>query len=146
MSEKPKNNDRRTLLLQANRLPLAGTIGTAAGTSMFIGPAAATIANGESLKERTESSAEKVADVLEGPFGKHPGQRRNHTKGISAFGMFAGSPEATTLSRSLLFSGQTMAVIARFSIAGGNPNVPDADKRARASVSNSDFLTAVCNI
>jgi catalase len=35
------------------------------------------------------------------------------------------------LSRSILFSGSPIPVIARFSVAGGNPHVPDATKNPR---------------
>jgi len=73
----------------------------------------------------------QVVDDLEQTFGVHPGQRRNHTKGICATGDFVGIPAAAALSRSRLFSGDHVPVVARFSVAGGNPNVPDATKNAR---------------
>jgi hypothetical protein len=34
-------------------------------------------------------------------------------------------------SRSLLFSGSTIPVVARFSVAGGNPNASDTEKSPR---------------
>ncbi len=72
-----------------------------------------------------------VISALEGAYGVHPGQRRNHTKGMCALGSFIGSPEAAAYSRSLLFSGATIPVVARFSIAGGNPSASDAEKSPR---------------
>jgi len=78
---------------------------------------------------------ELVADVVRLPglpgggeqgFGVHPGQRRNHIKGTCAAGEFIGTPDAVALSRSTLFSGKTIPVVARFSLGGGNPDVPDA--------------------
>src|SRR5206468_12092116 len=51
---------------------------------------------------------------------------RNHTKGTCAAGEFVGTTDAATLSRSALFSGKTTPVIARFSLGGGDPEVPDA--------------------
>lgn len=73
----------------------------------------------------------QVVDSLEGTFGVHPGQRRNHTKGTCAVGEFVATAGAPTLSRSQLFSGSPIPVVARFSVAGGNPNAPDATMNAR---------------
>jgi catalase len=73
----------------------------------------------------------EVINSLEGTYGVHPGQRRNHTKGTCAVGEFVGTTAAAALSRSALFSGASIPVIARFSVAGGNPEVSDATKNAR---------------
>jgi catalase len=73
----------------------------------------------------------QVVNSLEGTFGVHPGQRRNHTKGTCASGEFVGTPEAAALSRSRLFAESRVPVVARFSVAGGNPSVSDASKNAR---------------
>jgi len=78
-----------------------------------------------------EVSAPQVVGAIEGTFGVTPGQRRNHTKGSCAVGEFVGSQQAAAISRSPLFSGQPIAVIARFSLAGGNPKAPDTAKSAR---------------
>src|SRR5580692_11029547 len=74
----------------------------------------------------TEVNAPQMIDAFEGTFGVHPGQRRNHIKGTCAAGEFVGTADAAALSRSLLFSGKTIPVLARFSLGGGNPQVPDA--------------------
>ncbi len=74
----------------------------------------------------TEVNAPQMIDAFEGTFGVHPGQRRNHIKGTCAAGEFIGTAETANLSRSELFSGKTIPVIARFSLGGGNPEVPDA--------------------
>ena len=71
-------------------------------------------------------NAPQMIDAFEGTFGVHSGQRRNHPKGLCAAGDFVGTTDAAALSRSVLFSGKTVPVIARFSIGGGNPDVPDA--------------------
>jgi catalase len=73
----------------------------------------------------------QVVDSLELTFGVHPGQRRNHTKGTCAVGEFVATPGAPALSRSQIFSGAPVPVVARFSVAGGNPGVPDATRNAR---------------
>lgn len=78
-----------------------------------------------------EPGADQVVAAIEGTFGVTPGQRRNHTKGLCAAGEFVGTPEAAAYSRSALFSGKTVPVVARFSLAGGNPGVPDTARNAR---------------
>ena len=78
-----------------------------------------------------EVTAGQVVDALEGTFGVTPGQRRNHIKGTCAAGEFVGSKEAVRYSRSALFSGKPVPVIARFSLAGGNPKLPDTAKTPR---------------
>jgi len=76
-------------------------------------------------------TADEVVTALEGAYGVHPGQRRNHTKGTCALGTFVGTAEAASYSRSALFSGQAVPVVARFSLAGGNPQSPDAERSPR---------------
>ena len=73
-----------------------------------------------------EVTAPQMIDAFEGTFGAHPGQRRNHIKGTCAAGEFVGTTEAAGLSRSALFSGETIPVVARFSLGGGDPEIPDA--------------------
>lgn len=80
---------------------------------------------------QNEVTPDQVVTAIEGTFGVTPGERRNHTKGTCALGEFVGSPEAAAYSRSALFSGKSIPVIARFSLAGGNPKAPDTAKSAR---------------
>lgn len=83
------------------------------------------------LAADNEADAGQVVSAIEGVFGVTPGQRRNHTKGTCALGEFVGSPEMAAYSRSALFSGKPIPVIARFSLAGGNPKAPDTAKSPR---------------
>lgn len=78
-----------------------------------------------------EVTADQVVSAIEGTFGVTPGERRNHTKGTCARGEFVGTPEAAGYTRSTLFSGKPVPVVARFSLAGGNPKAPDTAKSAR---------------
>jgi catalase len=71
-------------------------------------------------------NAPQMIEAFEGTFGAHAGQRRNHIKGTCASGEFVGTSDAAALSRSPLFSAKTIPVVARFSLGGGNPDVPDA--------------------
>ena len=73
-----------------------------------------------------EVTAPQMIEAFEGTFGVHQGQRRNHIKGTCAAGEFVGTSEAAALSRSPLFAGKAIPVVARFSLGGGSPDVPDA--------------------
>jgi catalase len=98
--------------------------------STIYGLAAAALAFPQTAPAQAASApsvtAPQMIDAFEGTFGVHPGQRRNHIKGTCAAGDFVGTRDALALSRSKLFSGATIPVIARFSLGGGNPDVPDA--------------------
>src|SRR5512141_514313 len=76
-------------------------------------------------------TADQVVSAIEGAFGVTPGERRNHTKGTCAAGAFVGEFKGAAYSRSALFSGQTVPVVARFSLGGGNPKAPDTAKSVR---------------
>jgi catalase len=79
----------------------------------------------------TEVTAPQMVDAFEGNFGVHRSQRRNHTKGTCATGEFVGTTDTAALSRSALFSGKTIPVVARFSLGGGDPEAPDAAPNPR---------------
>ena len=79
--------------------------------------------------EGTEVSADQVVEALEATFGITPGQRRNHIKGTCATGKFVGI--VNPYSSSALFSGKPVPVVARFSLAGGNPKAPDTARSPR---------------
>jgi catalase len=74
---------------------------------------------------------DQVISALEQSSGVHPGQRRNHIKGTCAAGTFVGLPAARAYSRSALFEGEPVPVIARFSLPGGNPKAPDTARTPR---------------
>jgi len=74
---------------------------------------------------------DQVVAAIEGAFGVNPGQRRNHIKGSCATGEFVGSKDAARYTRSALFSGKPVPVVARFSLSGGNPKAPDTAKSVR---------------
>jgi catalase len=78
-----------------------------------------------------EVSGPQVVTAIEDVFGVTQGERRNHIKGACAVGEFVGSKEGARYSRSALFSGKPVPVIARFSLAGGNPKAPDTAKSGR---------------
>lgn len=79
-----------------------------------------------------EVTPDQVVTSIENVFGVTPGQRRNHIKGICAAGQFVGIHKAAVAyTRSALFSGKPVPVVARFSLAGGNPKAPDTAKSPR---------------
>ena len=90
-----------------------------------------TLAASSGIAVTSEVTPEQVVSAIEGAFGVTPGERRNHIKGTCAAGEFTGTADAAQFSRSALFSGKPVPVVARFSLAGGNPNAPDTAKSAR---------------
>ena len=63
-------------------------------------------------------------DALHVAFGEHHA-RAVHAKGILLEGSFTAGASAKTLSRSPIFAGGTLPVIARFSDFTGIPDIPD---------------------
>lgn len=70
------------------------------------------------------SPAEAV-DAANRGFGRHPGSRALHAKGIVLAGTFAATPEAASLTTAAHMQGEPVAVTARFSNASGDPQSPD---------------------
>jgi catalase len=132
MSDYNRLRKRRDLLASAGRFSLASAVAPALASAAWSAPVEAPSAStAEAAETQTEATAEKVVDALQGAYGLHPGQRRNHTKGVGARGHFVGNPEAAAYSRSVLFAGETLEVVARFSLAGGDPKASDAEKSPR---------------
>ncbi|MBZ5725089.1 MAG: catalase family peroxidase [Acidobacteriia bacterium] len=73
---------------------------------------------------------EQIVDTLELIFGKHPGFRPAHAKGVLYQGMFTPARTAATLSRAPHLQGSPTPVTVRFSDATGIPQIPDADPNA----------------
>jgi catalase len=67
----------------------------------------------------------QTVDALEKVFGKHPGFRANHAKGIVTEGNFKASADAPGLSKASLFAGAVVPVTVRFSDSTGIPDLPD---------------------
>ncbi len=73
------------------------------------------------ISAESEATPDQVVNALEKVFGVHQVERRNHIKGTCATGEFVGSKDAAPYSRSALFSGKAVPVVARFSLAGDFP-------------------------
>ena len=72
------------------------------------------------------STASETIDAMNQVFGKHPGYRANHAKGVVVEGSFTPSAAASSISAATLFSAPSTPVTIRFSDATGVPTLPDA--------------------
>ncbi|KIM37578.1 hypothetical protein M413DRAFT_20253 [Hebeloma cylindrosporum] len=76
-----------------------------------------------------ETSRGLVAQ-LQAIFGKHPGFRSAHAKGVLLSGTFTPSAEASKLSVAPHFTNPSTPITVRFSNSTGLPNIPDAHPNA----------------
>lgn len=67
----------------------------------------------------------QAVDAAQRAFGRHPGSRALHAKGILCAGTFAATPEAAPLTTAAHMQGEPVPVTARFSNASGSPRRPD---------------------
>jgi catalase len=121
------HTSRRRLLAGIGGLSLGAAVSSVQSSEAIAGEASslATSNAGE------EGLAIAVNDALEGAYGLNKGKRRNHTKGLGATGYFVGTEEAAKISRSALFDGDKLEVVARFSTAGGDPSASDSERSPR---------------
>ena len=73
----------------------------------------------------------RFADGFERVDGIFSGFRRNHAKGVCVSGSFESNGRGTRLSKAEVFTAGHVAVIGRFSLAGGNPYVADEPDMVR---------------
>jgi catalase len=64
-------------------------------------------------------------------FGRHPGYRTNHAKGVSVAGWFDSTGSGKELSTATVFAPGRTPVLGRFSAAGGNPHTADTPAAGR---------------
>jgi catalase len=76
------------------------------------------------------TTATQTVDAMNTLWGKHPGARANHAKGVVVEGSFTPSPEAVRLSKAGLFAGKAVPVTVRFSDSTGVPTIPDGSDGA----------------
>ncbi|MGA9489820.1 MAG: catalase, partial [Mycobacterium sp.] len=70
-------------------------------------------------------------DAFNNAFGRHPGFRTNHAKGVSVAGWFDSNGNGKELSTAAVFAPGRTSVLGRFSAAGGNPHTADAPATGR---------------
>jgi catalase len=77
-----------------------------------------------------KSVPEQLVDTMNTIFGKHPGFRSAHAKGIVCEGEFTPAASAATLSTAPHLQAKPVKVTVRFSDSTGFPDVPDGAKGA----------------
>lgn len=77
------------------------------------------------------SLAEAQVNSLEALAGKQATFRRAQAKGLCASGYFEGNAAGRGVSSAVVFNGDKVPVIARFSVGGGNPKSSDKARSVR---------------
>ena len=72
-----------------------------------------------------KSIPEQIVDTMNALFGKHPGFRSAHAKGIVCEGEFTPAASAATLSKAPHLQDKPVRVTVRFSDSTGIPDIPD---------------------
>jgi len=80
---------------------------------------------GATRADEPKSVPEQLVDTLNAIFGKHPGFRAVHAKGIVCEGEFTPVASAATLSKAPHLQGKPVRVTVRFSDGTGLPEIPD---------------------
>jgi catalase len=75
--------------------------------------------------EPEKTVPEQIVDAMNALFGKHPGFRSAHAKGIVCEGEFTPAASAATLSKAPHLQGKPVRVTIRFSDSTGLPDIPD---------------------
>ncbi len=76
------------------------------------------------------SLAVRTVDTMNKLWGRHPGLRANHARGVVAEGRFTPTAEAAGLSTASIFAAKSVPVTVRFSDATGLPDLPDGKDAA----------------
>jgi catalase len=70
-------------------------------------------------------------DAFHRVYGRHPGYRLNHSKGVAVTGYFESNGAGAELTTAAVFRSGRTPLQGRFSLSGGNPNLTDAAGVAR---------------
>ena len=70
-------------------------------------------------------SPQDAIKVVNDAFGRHPGYRALHAKGVLCRGTFTAGAKAAGLTRAAHMQGQPVPALIRFSNGSGKPNQPD---------------------
>jgi catalase len=87
--------------------------------------AAATLLGRGAMADDSKSVPEQIVDTMNALFGKHPGFRSAHAKGIVCEGEFVPAASASGLSKAAHLQGKPVRATVRFSDSTGLPDVPD---------------------
>lgn len=111
--------DRRRVLLGA--AAVGGFLAVDLGALLFA-------AGAPGPKRLTQQAFMSGFDAV---YGRHPGYRKNHAKGVAVSGYFDSTGAGSELSGAPVFAPSRSPVVGRFSLAGGIPTVADAPSTAR---------------
>lgn len=91
---------------------------------------------------------EDLVDALNLLFGRHPGFRAVHAKGLVCTGSFKASPDAAAISKAAHLNTDTTPLTLRLSNFAGVPGIPDGDPNASPRGISVRFQTAAgdCDI
>ncbi len=78
-----------------------------------------------------ELTPARFADGFEQVSGKHPGFRRNHSKGVCVAGYFESNGRGAEFSKAKVFHQGRVPILGRFSLGGGMPNISDSPQAVR---------------
>ncbi len=119
--------------------------------SRFIAAAVMAVLSGSAVAQ-TASTATQTVDTMNTLWGKHPGTRANHAKGVVVEGSFTPTPAAAGVSKAGIFAGAAVPVLVRFSDSTGLPALPDGDPNAnphgmsiRFQQTPSEYVDVVAN-
>ena len=90
--------------------------------ALFLAPTAA--------GAREPATPHQVIRDFEATFDVHPGEPTNHARAMCARGEFVGTSAASMLTRSRLFAGHPVPVVAQFSVSRGNASSRSAHEMA----------------
>lgn len=76
-------------------------------------------------------TTQAFVDAFRRVYGRHPGYRLNHSKGVAVTGYFDSNGAAAKLTTAALFRTGRTPLMGRFSLAGGNPSAKDTAGAAR---------------
>jgi catalase len=79
----------------------------------------------------TRLTPQAFLDAFEEVFGRQPGFRRNHAKGVVVEGYFDSNGNGRELSKAAVFRPGRTPVVGRFSLSGGFPAMEDSPTIAR---------------
>lgn len=94
------------------------------------GALAASIAGPAQAQAQTQTQPTQFVDALNGVFGDHK-VRASHAKGVCAVGDFMPNGNAAAITIAPHLQRAPSAVLARFSVGGGNPKASDKAKSVR---------------
>jgi catalase len=128
LPEDPAASQRYRLSSLINRGALPGLAAIAAAVLAIAG-CFAYVAGWLSPNRLTQA---RIIDRFEAVNGVHAGFRRNHAKGVCVTGSFESNGNAERLSKAAVFRPGRVAVVGRFALAGGHPDMADGPMAVRS--------------